>query len=386
MSLTILSFLGAAWWLLAIGLFLLSLACGLIQPRVQGRRARAGATPPVTAILPVKHLDAGFATTQGSIFAQAYPDYDVLVSAAETRSPALDAMRAIASAHPERSCRFLHSQANFAVSPKLNNIAAPLAQARCDLVMTKDSNVALAPDAMAAFVRNLTPGVGLVVGVPVAFGPQTYAARIEASILNAHARLLLSASTLGAGFGVGKAMLFRRSDLERLGGVSALAGNLAEDTALAEGFAQLGLKTVFAHRTLRQEIGARSLDDVFQRQARWAVIRRANVATYALEPMASPLPAAAAAALAAPLVGLSPGAGFGLTFVGWFCAETAFAALKGWEISPWSPLAYAGREILALAAWLRGFATHQVVWADRRFDARVGPFAPGPGASRGEKV
>ena len=67
--------------------------------------------------------------------------------------------------------------------------------------------------------------------------------------------------------------MFRRSDLERAGGVKTMSRNLAEDTALSQGLARLGLKTVFAHRAIRQEIGARSLAEVFQRQARWSVIR-----------------------------------------------------------------------------------------------------------------
>ncbi|WP_395664579.1 glycosyltransferase [Methylocella sp.] len=377
MVLVAFSSLAAVWWCLAVGLLAVTLACGLLQPFVQRRRAKAAARPPVSAILPVKHVDAEFVRTQASMFAQDYPDYEVLAGAAEGRSDAVAALQDVASAYPARAFRFYPRTGSFAVSPKLDNLAAPLAAARHDLVMTKDSNVGLSPRAMAAFAACMTPGVGLVVGVPVACGAKSYAGWIEASVLNAHARLLLSASTLGFGFGVGKAMMFRRSDLARAGGVRALADTLAEDTALCEALAALGLRTVFAPESLRQEIGARRLRDVFERQARWAVIRRGGAApAYALEPLASPLPAALAAALAAPLVGVGAGAAFAVTLIGWFALETGFAALKGWEISRWSAPAYLGREILALAAWARGFATHQVIWADSRFDARVGPQRP----------
>jgi ceramide glucosyltransferase len=97
----------------------------------------------------------------------------------------------------------------------------------------------------------------------------------------------------------------------------------------------------------------------------------------------SPLPAALAAALAAPLAGFPAGAAFFVTLAVWFFAETAFAAVMGWEISVWSPLAFLGREVLALAAWLRAWTTHEVTWATQRFDARRGP-APGaePGVPR----
>lgn len=188
-------------------------------------------------------------------------------------------------------------------------------------------------------------------------------------------------------------MVFRRSDFHRLGGVPAIGGNLAEDTAISVGLARLGLKTVFAHRTIAQKIGARRLSEVFHRQVRWSVIRRANVVSYPLEPLSSPLPAACAAALASPLAGYPAFVAFCVTLAGWFCAETAFAAAKGWDISFWSPLSFLGREGLSLAAWLRGWTTYQVIWANHRFDARHGPAASpqksgppkGRGSLRGEQ-
>jgi ceramide glucosyltransferase len=373
MAASLICFAGAIWWSLAVALFCLTLGCGLLQPLLQKRRAKAAGHPPISALIPIKNLDSGFERAQVSIFAQNYPDYEILISAAEADSPALQIARQVAKAHSSRPCRFVYSDSQDAVSPKLNNLAAPLTQARHDFVMTKDSNMTLDSDAMVAFLQNFVDGVGLVVATPVAVRPETFAGRIEACLLNGHARLLLTASVLGVGFGVGKVMVFRRSDLARAGGIAAISDTLAEDTAISMALARIGLKTVFAHRTVAQEIGARSLSDVLQRQFRWSVIRRANERlSYPLEPLSSPLPAALAAALAAPLVGSPAWVAFCLTLLGWFCAETAFAALKGWEISIWSPFAFLGREIVSLAAWLRGWTTHDVVWASRHFDARDG--------------
>ena len=371
------SYAGAIWWCVAVALFCASLGGGLAQPFAQRRRATRKDRPPISAIIPVKLLDPGFETAQASMFAQDYPAYEVLIGAAEQASPALDAARRIAASHPEISCRFLRSAGTAAVSPKLNNLAPPLAAASHDFVFTKDSNITLDPGTMAAFVQNFTPGVGLVVGVPVAVRAKNFAGRIEACLINGAARLLLAASVLGLGFGVGKAMLFRRSDLASAGGIEAISDTLAEDTAISRGLARQGLKTVFSHRTAAQEIGARTFREIYQRQLRWSIIRRKNErVTFPLEPLASPLPAAVAGALAAPLVSYPSWLGFSLTLLLWFCAETGFSLCKGWEVSRWSPLAFLGREILALMAWLRAFTTHEVVWAEVRFDARQGARAP----------
>jgi len=362
------------WWSVAMTLLGLSLLGGLAQPFVQRRRARRRDLPPVSAILPVKSLDQGFLRAEGSIFLQAYPDYEVLFSAAEKDSPALAAVRSIAGRHSVRACRVLYSPGIGAVSPKLDVLATPLAAAAHDFVLTKDSNITLEPGFLAAMMQSFTESVGLVVAVPVAVRPENLAGRIEAWLVNGHARLLLTASTAGIGFGVGKVMLFRRSDLESIGGIMALGHMLAEDTALSRTLARHGLGTVFSHATVAQEIGARSFREIYDRQVRWSVIRRANEKfSFPLEPLASPLPAALAAAVAAPLADLPAWIGFAGTLLAWFCAEAGFAAVKGWEVSAFAPVAFLGREILALAAWLRAWTTHEVVWADGRFDARKGP-------------
>jgi ceramide glucosyltransferase len=371
------SYAGAIWWSVAIALFCATLGCALAQPFVQRRRATRKDRPPISAIIPIKLLDPGFETAQASMFAQDYPAYEVLIGAAEQESPALEAARRIATSHPEVSCRILHSAGIVAVSPKLNTLAAPLAAATHDLVFTKDSNITLDPSTLAASVQNFTHGVGLVVSVPVAVHASNFAGRIEAFLINGHARLLLTASVLDLGFGVGKAMLFRRSDLAKAGGIAAISDTLAEDTATSIVLARQGLKTVFSHRTVAQETGARTFREIYQRQLRWSIVRRKHERVmFPLEPLASPLLAALAGALAAPLVSYPVWLGFSLTLFLWFCAETGFSLCKGWEVSWWAPLTFLGREILALVAWLRAFTTHDVVWAKVRFDARQGARAP----------
>jgi ceramide glucosyltransferase len=383
------AYLGAAWFIAAVVFLLFTSLGALLQPILQARRATETEQPPVSAVLPIKLRHSGFPAAQASIFDQAYPEYEILFSAAEANSPALETVEQLKAEHPKISTRILQSHTDFAVSPKLNTLATPLSAAAHDLVFTKDSNIVLEPDTMALFARNLTPGVGLVVGVPVAEQPLTLAGYTEASLINSHARLLLTASALGFGFGVGKVMLFRRSDLAKAGGVNAVAYTVAEDTAISECLAAIGLKTVFAHRSLRQLIGRRTFREVFERQVRWSVIRRAHESlTYPLEPIASALPAAGAAALAAPLVAISPALAFLATLCGWFGCEIGFAWLKGWEISIFTPLAFLAREIITFAAWLRGFTTYDVTWANGRFDVFVGA----PALSRaalslpGEKV
>ncbi|HEY5226314.1 MAG TPA: glycosyltransferase [Methylovirgula sp.] len=361
--------LGALWWTIAVAIFVFASFCTLVQPWLQRRRATNGARPPVSAILPIKLDNPGFEEAQASIFRQHYPDYEVLFGVAETNSPAVEIVQKLKLTHPEVAARIMQSHCDLAVSPKLNALAAPLAAATHDFILIKDSNIIFDPETLAGYMQSFTAGVGLVVGVPVAERPEGLAGHIEAFLINGYARLLLSASVLNRGFGVGKAMLFKRSDLAHAGGFEAMAYTLAEDTAISRGLAAVGFETVFAHKTLRQIIGRRTLREIYDRQLRWSVIRRAHEpATFPVEPLASPLPAAIAAAIAAPLIGISAGSAFAFSLFAWFVCEILIAWLKGWEVSILSPLAFAGREILTLIVWLRAWTTDDVVWANGRFD------------------
>jgi ceramide glucosyltransferase len=368
----IVSGLAGLWWLIAVLLFSFTLFGTFVQPLIQRRRASRKDQPPISIVLPVKLTHSGFEAAQSSAFEQVYPNYEILISAAETVSPALEAVEKIRRAHPQVSSQVLRSKSTVAASPKLNNLFAPFAAAQHDYVFMKDSNITLDPDTVATFVENFTKGVGLVVPVPIAAAPETYAGQIEAFLINGHARLLLTASALGLGFGVGKIMLFRRSDLERAGGMAAMSHTVGEDSAFAEGMASLGLKTVFAHRTVCQEIGWRSLREIYDRQIRWAVIRRVHEPlAFPVEPISSPLPAAIAAALAAPLIAQPFWLPAVATLGVWCALEIAVSGLKGWGLYPAMPLAFCGREILSLYVWCRAWTTNKVAWANSSFDVMI---------------
>jgi ceramide glucosyltransferase len=363
----------AAWFLISTAIFVLSFVLALLQPFLQRRRAAGLAQSPISAILPVTARDICFLDSQASIFSQNYPKFEVLIGSTETQAGGIEAFAGLAKAFPNIPCKIMFSRCESAVSPKLNTLDAPLAGASYDFILIKDSAIRLDANAMFDFMRNFAAGVGLVVGVPVAVEAKSFAGAIEACLIDEHARLLLAASSLGKGFGVGKTMLFKRSDLENAGGFGAISQSLAEDTAISRALSSLGLRTVFADKTISQVIGARTFREIAQRQFRWSVIRRREEPlTFVLEPLHSPLLASIAAAFAAPLIGLPAIFCLTLALVVFLAAEIWFLWLKGWEVPLIYPLAFLGREILSLIAWVRAFFTSEVVWAGRKLDAGTG--------------
>jgi ceramide glucosyltransferase len=366
-------------------------------PRPRRSQTTPANLPPITVIVPVKDFDAHFEAAQASLFAQTYPDLEILVAAAEEQSAALDAARRVLQNHPDVSSRIVWSQISAGLSPKLNNLWASIAQARDDLILTKDSNVVLEPEDLASFAGHFGAGVGLVSTIPVASEPRSPAAWVEAAILNSYyARMLMFARALGLGFGCGKIMLFRRSDIERAGGFARLAGALGEDAALADAVSSLGLRRVLADRVTRQPLGVRRLRDVWDRQLRWKSIWRVQVpAIFILSLFGSALLASVAAAAAASLIGVAPITLAGATLAGWFLLESLLCLFKGWPLSGWSPFAFLGREVLDLSVWLRALTVSEVRWAGAKyrvsgsasaaqFDVASAPAAPqGAGTNDG---
>ena len=78
-----LSYLGAAWLAASLIFFLATCLAALLQPYLQARRATAVEQPPATVVMPIKLQHSGFGAAQASAFNQAYPEYEVLFSAAE---------------------------------------------------------------------------------------------------------------------------------------------------------------------------------------------------------------------------------------------------------------------------------------------------------------
>jgi ceramide glucosyltransferase len=367
--------IAAAFWCVSIGLLLLSVAAALVQPWLAEKRARRRDQPPVSIVLPLKTLESGFDETQESAFLQTYPQIDVTAAAQETASPALDHIRAIFARHSETPSRMLHSTAKFAASPKVDNLFAPFTMAANDTILMKDANVLLEPDALAEHMRQLNDDVGLVCGIPYCDRLDNFAAQVEAAIINnSHARMLYLASALGQGHGVGKIMLFRRSDFERAGGFSAIDHTVGEDNAMAKAMERIGKRAVFSHRPVRQILGQRSFLDVYQRQMRWSVIRRKEeLLSFLAEPICQAFPALVAAGLAAPVAGIAPASAVAATFGLWLGAETLLSIAKGWQLSLAAPLALLVREALVMAVWANAWITEEVVWANGRVRVRVPP-------------
>ncbi len=360
----------AGWWVVTVAVRIGAICAVFIQPGLRRRAPAPAGEPPVSIVIPVKRLEPKIEAAFASVFSQSYPDFEVLITAAEQESPVIAAARQAAARFPGVSVRFLLGNPRFTLNPKVSNLAPALATASHDLVLVKDANIRLADGQLAELVHDLGPQVGMVCAVPIGVEPATFWAEVECAMMNGHAApLLFGASVLGLDVGFGKVMLFDRRDFFRVEGVAVMAPTFGDDHAFAKALARIGLRTVFSGGVIRQSMGARTFRDVWDRQLRWMVIRRDEAPlVFLAEPFFGALFSSFAGAFGAASLGL-PWLPLTLaTLVGWLAGETFVVAVRGWGWSWRVPFAGLCRELLVVALWARAWFARKVQWQWRPFN------------------
>jgi ceramide glucosyltransferase len=373
---TALQLAAAAWWAVALAVLFGSTVAALLQPR----RRRCPAPPdgpPVSVLVPLKSAGPGLEAATRSAFAQGSSVREVLFSAQEERSAAIDHVVEVAVAAGRAGTWRLVRTARAlpGANPKVANLVEPIAVAGNDVLLIKDAETILPPRHACEMAASLSPRVGLVVSAPIGVGPASFAGVVECAAINTYgARLLLAASALGIGVGIGAAMMVRRTDLYRADALRKMSASIADDHALAKALRRMGLGTAMTAATVAQIVGRRRGADVWRRHHRWSLCRRREEPlAFALEPLAGAACAALMAAVAAPALGFHPFLAALATLLAWPVVECGLAAAKGWPLSFSTVPAILLRETFLPALWLAALASGRGRW---REDAAASPCAP----------
>lgn len=366
-----------------IGFAVAALAVQLVSVAIASWRCRKHckhpapvSRPGISVIRPLSGLEPYSRDTLRSTFLLHYPAYEILFCVADQHDPVLPLARALIAEHPQQPATILIGKDALGANPKLNNMAKGFRAARFDHIVFTDSNVFLPPDYLDQLMAALESGAGMVSAPPVGRAADSFWAELECAFLNSYqARIQYAVDTLGLGFAQGKTLFFRRADLEH-GGLAKLATEPAEDAAATKLMRATGRRVRLAGPFV-QLIGRRSFVQVWNRQVRWARLRKASFpALFAPEILAGSVPPLLALATGLGILGLPWLLATTLFVVIWYLSELILMRVAGW---PRSLTAMLLRDLLLPAVYVAGLLGRSFEWHGQQLKA-------GPESSAEDKV
>ncbi len=339
------------------------------------RRHRTGVNksePPITILKPLRGVDSALEANLRSFFEQDYPRFDIVFGVEGAADPVLPLLERLRAQYPHVPTRLVVHEGGGALNPKVRNLLAMLSAGAHDVVVISDANIRVTSSYLRRAVATLeVPGTGLVTHPIAGVGDDTWGARVEQSYLSTQviAGIAVSQELLGHAAVIGKSMMFRRSTLDRLGGLESLSNVLAEDYVMGRMFQHGGYRVALADDAVINTCAGGSLSAAWDRMVRWSMLRaRVQPLAYVLEPVSSPLM----------ILGMSP-----LLFERWLWPAAAALLLMSvrdaaaarrvghrlrWDDVALSPL----RELMWLSAWFVALGRRHVEWRGRRLRVSAG--------------
>jgi ceramide glucosyltransferase len=332
--------------------------------RLRRPASPAQASPAVSLVRPVCGIDNHAAETLSSTFHLDYPECEILFCVAAANDPVVPLVHTLMAEYPDADAQLLIGDERASNNPKLNNVLKGWRAAQHEWIVLADANVLMPRDYLRQLFASWRADTGLVASPPIGSRPQGIWAEVECAFLNTYqARWQYIADAVGFGFAQGKTMLWRRADLERAGGIEALAKEVAEDAAATKIVRGAGRKVRLAARPFPQPLGRRSASEIWQRQLRWARLRRASFfGCFLPEALSGGVFPLVLLAAIAPAYGLPRGASVIALAILWYGSEMLLASLASWHVSLRYPLACLLRDLLLPVLFVKALSGNDFAW------------------------
>ena len=295
---------------------------------------------------------------------------------------AIGAVEALRKAHSASDIALCTGPRAPGTNAKVGNLIAMMASAKHDILVLSDSDMAVARDYLPRVLGALAqPGVGAVSCLYAGRGDAGLWSSLDAAIISwsAAPKVVMSISTGIARPCMGSTIALRRETLEQIGGFEHFADVLADDYAIGEAIAGLGLAVAVPPLLLTHACTEASLGEVWRHHLRWAVtIRGVAPLRHLGSGIVYALPLGLLAIPFAPLAGIGVTA---IALVVRLLVATRIDRIAGRRTAPlWLlPLA----DCLEFAAFLASLTARTIDWRGRRLtmDGKGRIAAPSPSNS-----
>jgi ceramide glucosyltransferase len=367
----------------ALGYAVLAWAAVRLWRNSRGRLERSGggagpAAVPVTVLKPLCGAEPGLDHSLRSLCEQDYAaGVQIVFGLQNPADPALAVLEGLRRDYPRLDLAVVVDPTRHGASAKVSNLINMMRVARHDWLVLADSDVIAPPGYLAAVTAPLAdPAVGIVTcpyrGVP---RPGLWSLLGSLFINDWFIPSVRVAALFGSrAFAFGATIALRRDALDAIGGLRAIADQLADDYRLGELTRRRGLRTVLSDVVVDTWVDERTLRQLVQHGLRWLrTIRVVRPGGYAFSAVTFSLPVAA---LGCALAGGTP---LALSLLGaTLLARLMLHLTAQWPARSWSRLwAIPLADALGFALWCGAFVTREVQWRQGRYRvARDGSVQP----------
>jgi ceramide glucosyltransferase len=364
-------------WLLT-GLAALG-CCYLVLAIVLTRRfARRGAPPvplaappPVTVLKPLHGAPPHLFACLASLCAQDYAGLvQIVLGVQDAADPATAVAQTLRETFPGQIIDLVIDPTRHGTNAKVTNLINMAGHIRHDVVVIADADIVVPPTYLSETVGLLLePGVGAVTWLYHGLAGKGVWSRLAAAGIELH---FLPNLLVGLGLGLpqpalGATIALRRATLDRAGGFTAFADQLADDHALGAAVRRQGGRVAAPHRLVGHVCVEGGWRTLLRHELRWArTVRMLGPAGYAGTLITHPFPLA--------LLGLVAGGG-------WTAAALVLAALalriilgvvlaRAFAIVPPPAWLVPLRDAMSFAVYVWSFSGSGVEWNGEVF--RVG--------------
>jgi ceramide glucosyltransferase len=320
---------------------------------------------PVSILKPLKGIDAGIEHNLETFMQLDYPKYEVLFSVTDAMDPVVPLVRKLIAKYPKVNASLTVCDENNGPNPKINNLLTTYTDALYDWILISDSNTRMSPLHLRSLGQQFKNRVAMQTSIVAGVDAQGIGGHLESAFLNTfYARSVLTLKTLGHPCVIGKCMMFRKSVLERTGGLLSLEEHIAEDYAAGRKLHQLGFRVQVSNNPIRQYIGPYAFKTFWSRHIRWGRLRKLQTPFgFVAEPFFNSILSGLIGAFAfSHVFGISAPLFFLGHLTGWFLCDWILYS----RVSDPPGFSFIGvwilREVLHFPLWLHIAAGNSIVW------------------------
>ena len=333
--------------------------------------------PPVSILKPLKGIDPEIYESFRSHCLQEYPEYEIIFGVSDPNDPAIASVEALRREFPRCNIQLIVCPKILGANVKVSNLQQMLAAACHEYLVVNDSDIRVERDYLQQVVAPLAQSaVGMVTCLYRGVAAPTLGSRLESlGISTDFSAGVLVARQIEGGirFGLGSTLAFRRGDLDRIGGFSAIVDHLADDYELGKRIVALDLAVQLSDVVVETFLPPYDLRGFWSHQLRWARgIRDARAGGYFGLVFTFGI-FWAIAAIAASRGALWSWATLGITLflrlaVAFTVGGKILKDLQSWKYAWLIPL----RDLIAVGVWIASLMGHTVTWRGEQFNLKNG--------------